>query len=114
SGVEKTLHGKPLAIDDRSRKSGNEDEHLGRIEKFGGLQGEITQDVFRDVVDENEYQRDSAKEIEPDIALVGRFGHARLHSLGDWGRGGEGTLASPGRRRRQQGRRGEGRWRRTN
>jgi hypothetical protein len=76
-GIEKSFGSKPLPIDDGGGKSRNKNENLGGIKKLRRLQGKIAQYIFWDVIDENENQGDSAKEIEPDIALVGRFGHAR-------------------------------------
>ena len=67
-GVERALVDQPPAIGERRGKSGNEDEDLGRVEEPDRLEGEITQDIFGDMVDENEYQRQAAKEIETQVA----------------------------------------------
>ena len=67
-GVERAFLDQPPAIGERRGKSGNEDEDLGRVKEPDRLEGEITQDIFGDMVDENEYQRQAAKEIETQVA----------------------------------------------
>ncbi len=69
---------KRAAIDQRGGVARDEDEHLGGVVEGDRAQGEIGEHVLGNVVDEDEEQRQAAKEIEPQIAcrFRRRLGHA--------------------------------------
>src|SRR5439155_12738514 len=78
-GVQRAAADQAPAVDQRRRVSGNEDEDLGRVEKRHRLQSKITENVFRNMVDKNQYQRQAAEKIETKIAGRG-LGQGRLIS----------------------------------
>src|SRR5262249_27473019 len=57
-----------LSIDGRGGVAGYENEDLRRVGERDRVQRHIRQDVVRDVVDENEKERQTAKEIKAQIA----------------------------------------------
>jgi len=67
-GSDRPLPLERLSIDGRGGKAGYEDEDLGRIGERDRVQRHIRQDIVRDVVDENEKERQTAKEIKAQIA----------------------------------------------
>src|SRR5258708_3124146 len=61
--VQRAFCLQPATVDKRGGEPGNKDEYFGCIKKCGSLQGEITQNVFRNVIDKNQDQGHSAKEV---------------------------------------------------
>jgi hypothetical protein len=61
-----------LTVNGGGSEAGNEDEDFRRIAERERLQGEIGQDVIGDVIEEDEDERETAKQIEPQIAPARR------------------------------------------
>ncbi len=57
-----------LSIDGRRGIAGYEDEDLRRVGECDRVQRDIRQDVIRNMVDENEQERQTAKEVKPQVA----------------------------------------------
>ena len=82
-GEKRAVAVQALAIDQCRGVARDEDEHLGRVAERDRVEGEVGQHVLGNMVDEDEEQRQAAKEIEPEVAARGggrgsRGGAARL------------------------------------
>src|SRR6202040_3008274 len=62
-GIDDPFVRQPAGIDQGGCESRNEDENFRGIEESECLQGEVTENIFRDVVNEDEDQRHPAEEI---------------------------------------------------
>ena len=60
------------AVDEGGGVAGDEDEDFGGVGKAVIADGEPGQDVGRQMVDEDQPQRQPAKQVEPQFALAGR------------------------------------------
>src|SRR5262249_8816118 len=64
----------PPTEGERRGIAGNEDEYLGRVREAEILERQVGENVARDVIDEDEDQRQAAKEIEARIARAAPSG----------------------------------------
>jgi hypothetical protein len=67
-GVDRAFLDEAPSIDEGGRETGNEDENFRRVEETKCLERKVAEDVFRDVVNEDEDQCYASKEIEAEIA----------------------------------------------
>src|ERR1700684_594334 len=72
------------AIDQRCGISRHENENLGGVAEADGLNREVTQDVSRNVIDEDQKKGDPPKKVEPQVANRGGFDRGVVFS--DWRR----------------------------
>jgi len=68
AALGQALAGEGAAVGDHRGEAGQQDEQLGGIGKAEIAQGELAQQVFRDVVDEDHDQREATQRVHAQIA----------------------------------------------